>query len=165
MTTAAKPQGPDTPETSCDKGNGTICFELGLKYEPDGPAHDAAKAAGFFGKACENSHGLGCVYAADGYVHGDGVTRDDARAQALYARAATLLKPECGRADAVACHALGMLYLTGRGVAQDNARARRYLDTACRAGNRNACAAARRAARPPETAASPSLRTRPRPRP
>ncbi len=75
---------------------------------------------------------LAALLAGRGYQDGIGVTKDAARAVALYRQA-------CDAGQAVACANLGIMYDYGRGVEKDVARAATLYRQACDAGVANAC--------------------------
>jgi len=85
---------------------------------------------------------MGCQYLGDSYAHAEGVARDDVRASALYAEAATLYVKACDEGDAHSCYALGTMYRIGQGVPADAPRAQTLLARGCRGGSQEACAAA-----------------------
>ncbi len=100
------------------------CDDLGEAYAKASPP-DLAKAATYFGKACDQGLELGCRHLAELYTHGRGVKQDRARAIELYGKA-------CTQGLALACMDLGDLYAKGLGGGPaEPAKAVPYYGRAC----------------------------------
>jgi hypothetical protein len=142
-------------ERACASGDGWSCLTAGLMHERgQGTARDSTQAAALYRKSCDLRYAIGCDYLGDSYAHGEGVARDERRASSLYAEAAILHGRACDEGDAFSCSALGTMYRIGKGMPADAGRARDLTARACRAGSREACAAA---------GMSPPTSTAPRP--
>ena len=128
----------DTDEVSpsnCATGAGgwTNCFELGVSYwKGKGVPPDAARAAEFFGQACDGGHALACSHLGFLYDTGEGVGTDKTLAEESYSRA-------CDGGDATGCNNLGALYHNGEGVGEDKTRAAVLYSRACEGGAAMGC--------------------------
>ena len=140
---AAPGPGDAPPLESCTSGNS--CYQRGLDAIGRASKADDARAAILFQRACalgvsrgcEASRALGagashsaallrrvcgggeprgCTALGAMYLHGWGVTTDEARA-------VSLLQEGCSGGDAEGCGVLGASYSEGRGVGRDVARA------------------------------------------
>ena len=81
---------------------------------------DAARAAWYYGEACETGTVDGCGYYGRMLAQGRGVEAD-------IPRAVDMLKRACHEKSAVGCDALGFLHQSGTGVDQDLAEAGRLF--------------------------------------
>ena len=121
--------------TDCGTGSKgrTDCFELGVSYwKGQGVPLDAARAAEFFGQACDSGHALACSHLGFLYDTGEGVGADKALAAESYSRA-------CDGGDATGCYNLGLVYYNGEGVAEDKTRAAVLYSRACERGGAMGC--------------------------
>jgi hypothetical protein len=100
---------------ACDLGLPYGCMSLQL-VKSDGVA--------VLARPCEHGDGPSCFMLAMLYHRGQGVTRDDARALALFRQA-------CDAGSARGCGTAGEIYLFGQGVAPDTAKARESFEKAC----------------------------------
>ena len=162
--------GIQATQTACDRGDGGMCFELGVSYRTGrGAGVDHTRATGLFLRACDGGFARGCNAVGIAYARGLGVPRDDARAAALYqrgcdngdgsacvnlgrmhegavgtpkddSRATALFVRGCDGGDDLGCSDAGRMYQQGRGVAKDEARAVTLYQRACANGHAAGCA-------------------------
>ena len=123
-------------DSRCSDGDDYRCTLLGEAYAAGtlGP-RDAGKAMAYFARGCDPGykqyHTFGCKNLALGYLHGDGVAQDKARAVTMLAKLC-----EDQGSD---CFVLGRVYFRGDAVAQDLGKARDRFEDGCDAGNELSC--------------------------
>jgi TPR repeat protein len=117
----------------CDQGSALACRGAGLlAFGGDGQPPNAARAAGFWERACRGGDQVGCTYLGYLLKVGEGIRKD-------VARGLELTRQSCAACSAVGCNGLGYFYAKGDGVAADGKLARRLFFAACEAGYLNAC--------------------------
>jgi uncharacterized protein len=109
-------------------GSGEMCFRRGQAYESRNPD----RAASLFRTACRRGYAAGCVEAAEAYVRGEGVPRDDAAAQRWFERG-------CDLGSGRGCHRLVELLRSGSDAETAAPRLADLLRRA-EAGYANGCA-------------------------
>lgn len=129
------------------------CAEEALRRHPDPEALDGA--AEHFTRACSLGDPAACSTLGVMHETGEGVERDDRRAQTLYRWA-------CEKGDMHACANLGALLLRPDFPAGNPQVAFVVLGAACNAGRSSACATIERARRRAPDAAAPAVAPRQR---
>jgi TPR repeat protein len=119
-------------QRDCEAGKPLFCRLLGDVYRDRAGAADMARAATFYGLACEGGNGGGCHALASLHMEGTGVPKDPTRA-------AELFKKGCEDGDGLSCTSLAILYDKGTGVRKDPLRAEALWDRACRQGETFGC--------------------------
>ena len=147
----------------CTDGKILACFEAARAYaRGENVTRDLAKAARYFGIACQGGHTKACYSAGLLYDLGEGgVTRNADRAYKFYAAACeqdyanacapaaqltkdpqlalALNKKGCSSGDAMACVETGVTYQLGRGVKANSKTAATFYDKACDDANGTGC--------------------------
>jgi uncharacterized protein len=139
MTSALYQRVADHKIQVCNSGDGEACGALGLSYGVGGGvAHnyvpqDYAKAAEFYGKACNLGVAYnGCIKLGDLYKMGEGVPKSAERAGDFYVKACDLGEP-------FGCTEAGELYEEGLYAPQDYPRAFGFYLRACNDGDARGC--------------------------
>lgn len=114
--------------TACDKGSPQGCATLAAMFAEKTPA----KAATFFGKACEGGLLSACTLLAFHHIGGRGVPQSMPKAAALFEKA-------CDGGDGQACHHLAEMARYGGAGAPNARRAAALRKKACEAGYQPAC--------------------------
>lgn len=110
---------------ACDMGVREACPEL-ARFAQGGGSQ-------VLNQACDEKGDMAACYIVGGlYSSGQGGTRDDVRAAALFQRA-------CDSGFTRGCGRLAQSYLSGRGAAKDPAVAGAYFEKACGAGDASSC--------------------------
>jgi TPR repeat protein/serine/threonine protein kinase len=91
------------------------------------------EAAPLYNQACAGGLGRACNWLGLMYQHGDGVVKDNSRADTLYAKG-------CATGEANACENIGFMYTVGSGVPQDYSQAAIFFSKACEGGLAIGCA-------------------------
>jgi uncharacterized protein len=129
-------------------------------------------------KECDAGSADRCRRLAATYAFGEGVTKDEARATALYEQACTMDDPSaclfagqmyeyargvekddvkaarlygrsCDLRWVAGCYNLGIMFERGTGVPQDRAKAADLYEVACKAGAKQSCEKAQEMRAPP----------------
>lgn len=116
----------DMLENAARRGDRDAQFRIGTHFLNDGLDGGAATAARWFAKAAEQGHIEAEFMLASLYERGAGVTKDEAKALALYRKAAA-----AGHVRAM--HNLGVL-LSAHGTPQDYREAASWFERAAMAG-------------------------------
>jgi len=101
-------------------------------HPPTPPRGSAVKSAQEARAQCERGDGRACYALGQLFHQGKAVSKDDARASALY-------KKSCDSSDANGCASLAFAYEHGLGVTENRARAAELYRKACAGGNAVAC--------------------------
>jgi TPR repeat protein len=147
---------------SCELRSGDACNNLGARQAGDG---DFAAAVASYRRGCALGSAIACTNLGTSLQLGRAGAKDPARAASLFTRscdageptacnnlaatlvssdedkprAAALLKRSCDGGSALGCAGLGRAYEAGAGVTRNDAIAARLADTACSAGELDAC--------------------------
>lgn len=125
----------DVQKESCNRGDGTACTALALRYQNGhGAPQDSIYAMELFRKGCKQGDQAACVHRADAYLTGNGVARDPKRAVDLYQKACS------GKTLGRACRALAELYIIGDdGIMADKTMSAMYFGQGCALGDGESC--------------------------
>jgi uncharacterized protein len=119
--------------SSCDRGDGRACVELGERYSTDGDSRDPHQATLSYDKACTAGDAAGCWLLAHALATPSGTKRDKPRALALAERACKAGSPE-------ACAFLADE--KGSPTGPEAGQARALWEKACQQGEAAACSQA-----------------------
>ena len=146
---------------ACDGGSIYGCGNLAALYE-EGKAKPAAGepgAAAIYRAGCDRDHKLSCLRLASMTARGDGVDRDEARAQALLEKVAlpsvVARMTRCCEDSPDCCSAAGFACAHGLGTDKDPKRATELLRKGCDGGDSWGCARLKELPPAPKEAASP----------
>lgn len=114
------------------KSENKACTSVARAYYDGHAGADAAAATRALEKLCDRGVPIGCQFAADRHMAGDGVPRSEPRALAFMDRA-------CKLDDGGACYLLGRRLSYSGSTEDDRARAVRYLTIACEREVDDAC--------------------------
>jgi TPR repeat protein len=125
----------------CDLRDVQACNNLAVMLEGgQGGPQELQRAFTLYKEGCEADHALACRNVGRFFRDGLAVQRDDAKAAAAFARAASNSTALCTRAVAEGCSNLGFMYRSGKeGLPMDEARAQEFFQKACDIGYNDIC--------------------------
>ena len=138
-------------ERACTGGDSIACGEVAVMSKDPEAVKRAEERARELGRKdldqdvarCATEEPTWCAAAAVAYREGNGVAKDDARADDFLARAVALYERACAPPD-VECWDYAQMYVVGRATPEDSERATAIHERGCNLGNGFDCAGAAR---------------------